>query len=334
MMFPTIVDIDYYLPEKILTNEDIAREFPEWTVEKIAEKTGINSRHIASDSQTASDLAYEAAEKLLQRHPELRDQVDLLVFCTQTPDYALPTTACVLQDRLSLQTACLAFDYNLGCSGFVVGLSVVKSMLQSGEATTALLLTGETYSKWMDPNDKSVRTIFGDAGTATLVTNSAPKNVIGPFVYGTDGRGKNRLIVHGSGARKPEDDDGLDLMSESHPQCSLFMDGAEIFSFTIRAVPKTVRNLLKKSELSWDNIAWCVFHQANTFMLEHLRKQCRIPEEKFVLCLQDFGNTVSNTIPIVLREMLSDGRLKSGQRLMLVGFGVGYSWSACILEWY
>lgn len=332
-MYPAIVGIEYFFPSNVVKNSDIASSFPEWTVEKIANKTGVEQRYISGDDETAADLAYGAAKKLLGHHQGIIDSVDLLVFCTQSPDYALPTSACLLQERLGLSTSCLAFDYNLGCSGYVVGLSIAKSMLQAGEGRTALILTGETYSKWMDSEDKSVRTVFGDAGTATLMTMSAATKSVGPFVYGTDGRGKDKLIVHGSGARCLQGDTGLELLPEGQRQDSLFMDGPEIFSFTIRVVPKTLKFLLEKSDLSKQDIDWFVFHQANLFMLNHLRKQCRLPEEKFVICLKDVGNTVSSSIPIALRMMLNDGRLQSGQKVMLVGFGVGYSWSACIVEW-
>ncbi|MGI6417595.1 MAG: ketoacyl-ACP synthase III, partial [Thermoguttaceae bacterium] len=233
-----------------------------------------------------------------------------------------------------LPTSCAAFDFNLGCSGYVYGLALVKSMLESGQASKALLITGETYTKWMHPDDFSTRAIFGDAGTATLVeARERERAPIGPFVYGTDGRGKDNLIVPGSGARECALDAAEDRRLDHHRPRALFMDGPEIFSFTMRVVPTAVRSLLTKAELSWDAVDWVVFHQANRFMLEHLRKQCRIPTEKFVYCLEDYGNTVSNTIPITLADMVNDGRLRRGHRVMLVGFGVGYSWSACILHW-
>ncbi|MBT3279184.1 MAG: ketoacyl-ACP synthase III [Phycisphaerales bacterium] len=333
--FASVRDVMSFFPEGRLTNEDISAQFPDWTADKIYEKTGFRSRNIAASDETASDLAYGAAVKLLAAHPGLADQIDLLVFCTQSPDYVLPTSACVLQDRLGLATTCAAFDFNLGCSGYVYGLSIVKSMIESGQATKALFLTGETYSKWMGPTARSVMTIFGDAGTATLVEAcQAEAQKIGPFVYGTDGRGKNDLIVHGSATRPLDSDAQSDsLPPEGNLPDRLYMDGPEIFSFTIRSVPKAVQALLTKSEMTYDDLDWVIFHQANKFMLDHLRRQCHIPEEKFVFAMENYGNTVSNTIPVVLVDMLAAGTLQRGQKLMLVGFGVGYSWSACILEW-
>ncbi len=332
-MYPGIVDIELFLPKKVLTNAELVVDFPEWTEEQVLKKTGIARRHIAGKNETASDLAFGAAEKLLAKYSGVIKKIDLLLFCTQSPDYALPTSACLLQERLGLSTSCLAFDYNLGCSGYVTGLSLANAMLLSGEVKNVLLLTGETYSKWMDHRDKSVRVIFGDAGTATLMTLAASELKLGPFVYGTDGRGKNKLIVHGSGARLLEDDSGLELLSEEQRPDTLFMDGAEVFSFTIKKVPEAVKAILEKADLTIGDVDWFVFHQANLFMLNHLRKQCRIPKDKFVICLEDVGNTVSNTLPVTLKSMIDDGRLKSGNRVLLIGFGVGYSWSSCIVDW-
>ncbi len=327
MRCAVITRIEYALPTGVCTNRDLTESACPWSEDEIHAKTGIVQRHVAASDETAADLAYRAADRLLGSVDSASDSIDLLVFCTQTPDFALPTTACLLQDRLKLPTTCAAFDFNLGCSGYVYGLAIVKSMIETGEATKALLLTGETYTKWIHPDDFSTRVIFGDAGTATLVETTESEHApIGPFVYGTDGRGKDNLIVPSSGARQ-------DTLGKQRPE-SLFMDGPEIFSFTMRAVPTAVRSLLAKAELGWGTVDWAVFHQANRFMLEHLRKQCRIPAEKFVYCLENYGNTVSNTIPITLADMVNDGRLHTGDRAMLVGFGVGYSWSACMVQWH
>lgn len=331
----TIKACEYYLPPATLTNEDIAKGHPDWSVDKIHEKTGIASRHIAAPDETASDLAVKAAQKLFASGVCKPEDIDLLVFCTQTPDYALPTSACLIQTRLELPTTCAAFDFNLGCSGYVYGLSIVKGMLESGQATKALLVMGETYSKWIDENDRSVRTIFGDAGSATLIECAeAPvdEQFMGPFVFGTDGTGKNRLIVHNSGSRTMSDEDRQTL-PEGHSDHHLFMDGPEIFTFTIRTVPRTVKALLAKADCTIDDVDLFVFHQANTYMLEHLRKRCKIPEDKFIINLENCGNTVSNSIPIVLKDLADNGRLKKDMKIALVGFGVGYSWAAAVINW-
>jgi len=330
-----ITAVEYHLPRDVLTNEDISRDHPEWSIESIYEKTGIHTRHIARADETAGDLACEAAVKLFSAGVCDREEIDLLVLCTQSPDYALPTTACLLQDRLGLPTACAAFDINLGCSGYVYGLSIIKGLLESGQCSKALFLTAETYSKWIDPADKGVRTVFGDGASATLVElvdSPQGREFLGPFVFGTDGSGRERLIVHGSGARPITDDEIAHLPGEHAPD-TLFMDGPEIFSFTIRSVPRALKSLLAKAETSLDELDLVVYHQANLYMLEYLRKRSKIPSEKFAVHLENVGNTVSSTIPIALKKACECGSLKTDMDVALVGFGVGYSWAAGTIVW-
>ena len=327
--------IEYHLPEQVLDNAQIVELNASWTAEQIFEKTGIRQRHIAAEGETATDLAEAAARKLLDAGVCRADEIDLLMLCTQTPDYALPSSACLLQDRLGLPTTCAAFDFDLGCSGFVYGLSLAKGMLEAGLRSKALLITAETYSKWLDPADHSVRTIFGDAAAATLlelVDSPAGTEPIGPFVFGTDGRGYHRLIVHQSGARGLTDE-ARTLLPEGRPAECLYMDGPEIFSFTIRTVPRTVQALLDRTGLALESLDLVVFHQANRYILEHLRKRLKIPLEKFVYDLEDCGNTVSCTIPIALKNAERRGQLHAGMTVALVGFGVGYSWAAARIVW-
>jgi 3-oxoacyl-[acyl-carrier-protein] synthase III len=325
--------IEYHLPDRILSNRDLAAEFPEWPAEKIGEKTGIDERHIAADSECASDLACSASKKLLESGACSPGDVDFLILCTQSPDYFLPTTACMLQDRLGLPTTVGAFDFNLGCSGFVYGLGMAKGLIESGQARRVLLVTAETYSKFMDSSDKSVRTVFGDGAAATLIEAAAPDGgvetpFIGPLVYGSDGRGASNLMVSAGGARSRREPE------PGKPGAGfLYMNGPEIFNFTIRVVPDCVRALLSRAGLVLDNVDLFVFHQANQFMLEHLRKKLGVSAEKFYVCMRHCGNTVSSTIPIALKHAAAEGRLQPGHRVMLVGFGVGYSWGAAMIRW-
>ena len=334
---PSVEKIAYVLPAQTVTNEDLAPQTP-WSADAILAKTGIARRCVAAEEETASDLAFRAAEALLAEGE--RSDIDLLVFCSQSPDYDLPTTACVLQDRLGLPKSCAAFDINLGCSGYVYGLAAASSLISTGLATKGLLLTGETYSRYFEPTDHQVSPIFGDAGTATLILSNKMENdrgesetVIGPFRFGTDGSGADRLIVGGSGSRKIENDPCLRLAAAAGKSTRLFMDGPEIFAFTVRTIPKLVRDFLRENGWGWDDIDWVVFHQANRFILDYLRNKCNIPTDKFVYCLENLGNTVSNSIPITLSLMAADGRLHRGDRVILAGFGVGYSWGIGALRW-
>lgn len=324
--------ITYALPDLVVTNEDLVREFPEWSVEKIADKVGINNRHIAAENETSADLALRAAEKLFEEHPEIKkDSVDFILFCTQSPDYFLPTSACVIQDKLGLPTSCGALDFNLGCSGYVYGLSLAKGLLLGGIARNVLLLTGETYSKFMHPKDKGNRTIFGDAGSATLVSSDGFAE-IGNFSLGTDGRGAENLMVKSGGMRFREQFNDLQFEDNGNPLSSdhLYMNGSEIFNFTIDAVPPLIEDTLVKNQLSRDDVDGYVFHQANKFMINFLRKKIKIEQEKFYTYMSEVGNTVSNTIPIVLTEKLKENSLKGN--IILAGFGVGYSWGGCLLK--
>lgn len=324
--------ITYALPDMVVTNEDLVREFPEWSVEKIADKVGINKRHIVGENETSADLALKAAEKLFQEHPEInRESVDFILFCTQSPDHFLPTSACILQNKLGLLTSCGALDFNLGCSGYVYGLSLAKGLILGGIAKNVLLLTGETYSKFMHPKDKGNRTIFGDAGSATLISSEGFAE-IGNFSLGTDGRGAENLMVKSGGMRYREQINDLQFEENGNPQSSdyLYMNGSEIFNFTIDAVPPLIEETLVKNKISRNDVDGYVFHQANKFMINFLRKKIKIEPDKFHTYMSEVGNTVSNTIPIVLTEKLKENALKGN--IVLAGFGVGYSWGGCVIK--
>lgn len=331
--------IEYFLPHIVLSSEQLADDFPGWSVEKIDAKTGIRERHIAAVDECSSDLAVQAAEKLFRSGVCRPEQIDYVLLCTQSPDYFLPSTACLIQARIGIPSSAGALDYNLGCSGFVAGLGLAKGLIETGQATKVLLLTAETYSKFVNNLDKSARTIFGDAAAATIVsameTDGQP--LVGPFIYGTDGSGAENLIVQTGGMRHPRTPEtAVEYEDESgnfRSRNNLFMNGAEIFNFTLRAIPRCVEALLDRARLGADDIDLFVFHQANHYMLEHLRKKLKLPEEKFVVVMRHCGNTVSSTIPIALKHAQQDGRLKPGHLIMLVGFGVGYSWAATLVRW-
>ncbi|KIC01475.1 3-oxoacyl-ACP synthase [Flavobacterium sp. JRM] len=333
-MKANIKAISYYLPEAILSNDLINQEFPEWDIEKISSKTGINSRHISANDEFSSDMAVKAAEKLFAEHNIDKSTIDFLLFCTQSPDYFLPTTACIIQEKLDLNTTIGALDFNLGCSGFVYGLSLAKGLIAGGMAKNVLLITSETYSKFIHPKDKSNKTIFGDAAAATLISSETGFCSIGDFIFGTDGKGAENLIVKQGGMRFPVSNNNEDISDEFgnvRNDKNLFMNGTEIFNFTGEFVPKLTEAILEKSNLTKDDIDLFIFHQANKYMLNHLRKKIKIPEEKFFISMQHCGNTVSSTIPIALYEAQKENRLANCHNLIIAGFGVGYSWAACNL---
>lgn len=323
--------IAYYLPRHVVSNAELVAEFPEWTVDKIAAKVGVNNRHIAVLDETAADMAVSAADRLFTEHPNIpKAEIDFVILCTQSPDYFLPTSACIIQHKLGLRTDIGAFDFNLGCSGYVYGLSIAKGLIAAGIASNVLLLTSETYSKYLHPKDKGNRTIFGDAATATVISTDGYVR-IGDFSLGTDGRGAENLIVKTGGLRHKMSMDDLFFDENGNPVSSdhLCMNGSEIFSFTQENVPRVVKDTLLKNELEQSEVDLFVFHQANKYMLNFLRKKLKIPEDKFYYCMSEVGNTVSNSIPIALCEAEKEDRLHGN--VLISGFGVGYSWGGCVL---
>ena len=326
-----IRDIAYYLPEKVVTNEELVKDFPEWSVGKIADKVGVNDRHVATPNETATDLAIRAAEALFAKGRIARVDIDFVLFCTQSPDYKLPSSACIIQSKLGLSTKSGAFDFNLGCSGYEYDLAVAKGLIVAGVASNVLLLTGETYNHYIHPRDKGNRTIFGDGASATVVSTEGFAT-IGEFSLGTDGSGAENLIVKSGGARYPERIGDLKFDEGGNPISSdyLNMDGQEIFLFTLTKVPKMVKEVLLKNNLQKEDIDLFVFHQANKYMLEHLRKKIKIEECKFFENLTLIGNTVSSTIPIALCDAREQGILKGN--VLLAGFGVGLSWGATVIK--
>jgi len=323
--------ISYYLPEKVVTNDDLVKEFPEWTVDKIAGKVGVSERHIAAEDETAGDMAVKAAENLFAEYVIDRNQVDFVILCTQSPDYFLPSTACLIQSKLGLSTKCGAFDIDLGCSGYEYGLAVAKGLVATGVARNILLLTAETYNKKIHPKDKGNRTIFGDAAAATLVSTEGFAK-IGEFVLGTDGSGAEGLIEKTGAFRKriPANDINFDENGNPHSRDYLFMDGKAIFDFTADVVPEMVQETIEKNKLKECDINLYVFHQANRYMINYLRKLMGIDKERFFVYLEKVGNTVSSTIPIALKEAQKEGRLNGN--ILLAGFGVGLSYGATVIK--
>lgn len=337
-MAVSISAVDVFFPEGLLTNKDLEAAFPEWSIDKIEAKTGIKTRYISADNQSVSDLAVGAALNLFKSSGIDKNEIDFLLLCTQSPDYLLPTTACIVHDRLALGKSCGAMDFNLGCSGFVYGLGLAKGLIQSGQCKNVLLITSEVYTKHIHPMDKSVRTIFGDGAAATLITDDtrAGEN-IGCFIYGTDGAGAQNLIIPDGGIKSPINPDSFVEVTDSsgnvRTPSNLYMNGSEIFTFTLKAVPLAIAQLCEKSSLSLGEFDYFVFHQANKFMLEQLRVNLKIPKEKFLTSYENYGNTVSSTIPIGLFEAERKHLFKSGDKILLIGFGVGYSWAATYITW-
>lgn len=327
MKYAAIGPIAVHFPQRVETNEELQAAFPSWDMDLIYQKTGIAQRYIAAPGECSSDLAVAAVRKLFEQHAVDPASIDFLLLCTQTPDYPLPTTACLIQDRLGLPTSCGALDFNLGCSGFVYGLAMADGLIRTGSVERVLLLTAETYTRFIHPEDRSLRTIFGDAATATLV-EAVDEPVLSGFRYGTDGSGADTLLVTKGGARPA--DDAHRPRHRQRWKSDLYMDGPALISFTVDAVPQLISEVLEATQLSRDDIQYYLMHQATRKMMDYLFERLDISEEQMPIVLKDCGNTVSSTLPIVIDQMRRAGKLTPGVRSMLIAFGVGWSWAGCV----
>lgn len=327
MKYAAVGPIAIHFPERLETNEQLQAEQPDWDMRVIGEKTGILKRYVAAPGECSSDLGVKAAERLFEERGIDRSSIDYLLFCTQTPDYALPTTACLVQDRLGLKTSVGALDFNLGCSGFVYGVALADGLIRAGLARRILLITAETYTKLIDRNDRSLRTIFGDAACATLI-EAHDRPTLWGFQFGTDGSGANTLIANCGGFRPKAA--AIRPKGRQRWKSDLYMDGAALISFTISAIPELVRLICERGDVALDDVRRLLFHQATRKMLEELQVALAVEPERLPIRLEDVGNTVSCTLPILIDQMRRDGSIDRTSTNMLVGFGVGWSWAGCL----
>ena len=316
------------VPPRKVTNEHFVPAFGEAGVAEVTKVVGVLERRWTDASQTTADLCFLAAERLLGQLQWDRASVSALIFVSQTPDYRLPATACELQARLGLGSACAAFDINLGCSGYTYGLWLAMTLAAQASNGRVLLLVGDTISKTVDPNDRATATVFGDAGSATAIEADANAPAA-HFVFGSDGNGSRRLII-------PEGCSRLDAeLPESFGQRDrqkLFMDGPEIFNFTLRVVPQCVQEVCSKSGRTPDEIALFLFHQANAFMLRHLAKKMKLDPAKVPLNIERFGNVSSASIPLLIVTSAAERIRSESLPILMAGFGVGFSWCSAVVE--
>ncbi|MDR1621230.1 MAG: ketoacyl-ACP synthase III [Synergistaceae bacterium] len=324
-----------YLPEKVLDNGELVRQFGTWTESKIFSKTGVVRRHVV-EGELVSDLAVGAGKALFAEHGVRPEDVDFLLLCTECPDRFLPSTACTVQDRLGLRKDAGALDYNLGCSGYVYGLALAKGLIAGGVARKVLLITADTITRTIHPRDKSTRAIFGDAAAATLL-EASDKEGVGSFSLGTDGSGASKLMIPAGAWARPSSPETraetVNRWGNVRTLENLYMDGPEVLKFTLDVAPPCFHEILKLNGVGLSDVKLVVLHQASRMLLEKVRDALQVPEEKFVIDIENYGNTTSSTIPIALRDMEREGRLTEGDRVMVMGFGVGLSWGGTVLRW-
>ncbi len=313
--------IEYYLPEKIIDNDYLVEKCG---IDKkfIEEKVGIFTRHIANDDEPTSKLAVKSAEILFEKHNISPDEIELLLVCTQNPDYKLPTTACLVQAELGLKKSCIAFDVNLGCSGFVYSLPIAGNFIRTGSIKKALIIMADEYSKIISYSDKNTAPIFGDAASAILLTACDAQHGELDSNFGSDGTGWDKLIVYNSGVKKDPDKSNF-----------VFMDGLEIFKFAVRVIPNSIKEILEKNNLSTSDIKYYIFHQANTYIIKELQKRLKLTDEQIIIDMERYGNTIQSTVPIALKNLLDTGKVQKDDLLIFSGYGVGLSWGNILYKY-
>jgi 3-oxoacyl-[acyl-carrier-protein] synthase III len=330
--------ISSYLPETILNNQSLAIDYQDWIPEKIFQKTGINERRIANQSETALDLSIQSSKKALLFAQSNNLTIDYLIYICQTNDYIFPGNSTLLLNKIGLN-GIPSIDVNLACSGYIYGLNLAYSLIKSNQATNILLVTSDTYSKIINRFDKSVRTLFGDGATASIITTTPIQKAMNleilDFVLGSNGEKSTSLYIKDGGFKFPispestiekQDEKGY-IRSDSN----LFMDGEAVLNFTLDVVPKNIHQLLQKTSLTIDNIKYFFLHQANKFILEFIAKKMKI-SQKTIIDLASTGNTTSSSIPIIIAHNFDKLEILPNDYVVLSGFGVGLSWGSALLR--
>lgn len=325
--------VAYHLPERIVTNADLAAERPDWDFRLIEPRSGVLERRIAAPDETALDLGQAACERLLDAFdPGVRAGIDGLLFCTETPDHPMPPNACLLQDRLGLAEDCAAFDITLGCSGFVYALTIAEGLIAAGRVRRMLVVTADTYSRFISPGDRAVRTLFGDAAAAALVEPAGGAEdgfLLEDVVLSTQGRHFRKFYVPAGGARQPRSaataEPYTDSSGNTRSAEQIHMDGLGVLGAVTTEVPRLVRKVLERNGLTLDDIGLVVPHQGSRLALQTLRRVLKLPEERVVENLARVGNTVSASVPIALADAWAEGRAEPGALVLLCAFGLGFS---------
>jgi len=336
-MGASITSICYALPDGSLTHDELRKRFGSDEMDRLIQTTGIKNRRVSLNNECASDLATKAALKMINENNIDPKSIDFIIFSTQMPDYLLPTTACIIQHKLGIPTSAGAIDINLGCSQYLYAHSCAFAYIKSGLAKKVLVMTGDTPSRIINKNDRSVVPLFGDAGTAAIIEpNDSDEDGYIDFVFGTDGEQYDSLIWPASGMRGMHDQDkGVeekDKFGSVRSAQDMYMDGQRIFLFTLKRVPETLKEFLIKHKLTADDIDFFIFHQASKFIIDSISKKMKIPEDKFNRVYADRGNSGGSTVGIALHDAISNRKIKQGDVVVLSAFGVGLSWSHALYK--
>jgi 3-oxoacyl-[acyl-carrier-protein] synthase III len=330
-----ITHIDYYLPEKILTNAELHEGNPAWDMKLVAERAGVLERHIAADGETALDLAVRACQQLFTKNPGLKEQAQAVIFCTQSEDYIMPPNSCLMHKHLALGENVFAFDINSACSGYVHGLALARGIIHSGLVNNVLLINADTYSKYIHPQDRSARVLFGDGAAASWIEGTKDRGIV-DMVCATSGKDFDKFIIPAGGCRIPRSAETARLVTNSSGNIRtdehIHMDGLGVLGFVNSKVPPQVRAILEKNKLTTNDIDLFVFHQASKMVLDSLTRLLKLDPQKVFSNIAATGNTVSASIPIALKQAQEAGRIQPGDRVLISGFGVGLSWATAIID--
>lgn len=331
-----ISDISYHLPDKILSNTDLQNENPEWDMEKLSEKSGVFFRHIAADNETAFDLACRACDKLFQKDENIRASIDGIIFCTQSPDYIMPSNSFLLHNYLKLEQSVFAFDFDLACSGFVYGLSIARGFVATSLAKNILLITADTYSKYIHPKDRSARILFGDGAAACLLSKTEDGGIIDAMLA-SSGKDYESFYIPSGGSRIPKSEKTslaeTDESGNMHTPEHIHMNGFGVWKFVASTVPKQINEILNRNGYTVKDIDLFIFHQASKMTIDSLVKAVKVNPEKVFINMNNVGNLVSSSIPVALKYAEDAKRLKRGDLIVLSGFGVGLSWGTIIMRY-
>ena len=330
-----IESIEYYLPENIVTNADLQKENPDWNLEKITEKSGVYQRHIAGKNETAYDLSIKACDKLFQTND--KNNIDGIIYCTQSPDYIMPSNSFLMHKHFGLKDEIFAYDFNHACTGYIYCLAMANAFVKAGMAREILLVNADTYSKYINPKDRSTRVLFGDAAAVTIVKESGRKRGIIDIDLSSSGSGYNKFWIPAGGLRLPKSDSTSVGMEDGRGNIrtknDIEMDGFGVWSFINSVAPKQVDRLLKRNDVAKTDIDQFIFHQASKMTLESIRRSMELNEEQVFINIQNIGNTVSASIPIALKDAINQNKIDIGSTLILSGFGVGLSYGAILMEY-
>ena len=306
-----IKSIEYSLPKKIEYLKDLKKDNPDWDIKKIYSATGIKKRYVSNNQEDIISLSIKSAKKTFKNFS--KNKIDFLIVITQTANYRLPSASCILQNQLKLRNDIKAFDINMGCSGFIYGLNIASNLIKNKEGKNGLIICTDVYTKFIDKKNRSCRPIFSDA-SSSIIVSADKKNYIGPFVFGTDGKG------------------AFDLSLKDETK-NIYMNGSKVALFSIKRVPECIKRLLKKIKKNINTIDKFIFHQASKYVLDKIYKNMNLDKSKIFENYSNYGNTVSASIPIALKLASKRKILKNNDKIVLTGFGVGLSWGSVFVKW-